>query len=128
MLIPFLLFQLGYAALTDCNVSSVLRPTFLSATPEVPAYNKDITFVVNAVVPNPVAWLTATYSVVSAYNGWTALNITEPVTTPLFQNASWNYSFAWPTRMFGSFVTDIRLNINDDNYLCLHHETIIPWF
>jgi hypothetical protein len=128
MLIPFLLIQLCYASLTDCNVSSILRPTFLSATPEVPKHNQNLTFVVNAAVPDPVAWFDATYSIVSAYNEWTALNITEPVTTPLFQNSSWTYTFAWPTRMSGAFVTDIRLNINGENYLCLHHETIIPWF
>jgi len=128
MLIPFLLFQLGYASLTNCNTSSIFRPTFLSATPEVPVYNQNLTFVVHAPVPDPFAWANATYTILSAYNGWQTLNYTENVTEPLFQNASWTYLFAWPTRMFGSFVTKIQLNLNDENYLCLQHDTTIPWF
>jgi hypothetical protein len=126
-LLPFVL-----GALTDCNTSSVLRPSYLAASPEVPVYDKNVTFTVqlDAGYPNFEAFHNATLTLLTSYNGWPVLNSTAPLEPNMtyFQNASWIYKFTWPTRLSGSYITKAELKVEDETYLCLQHNVTIPWF
>jgi hypothetical protein len=132
MVFAFFLVPFVFGALTNCNTSSRMTPTFLSATPGIPVYHQNITFAVklDAGYPNFEAFHNATLTLLSSYNGWPVLNSTTPIDTsvPYFQNASWQYQFTWPTRLAGSYVTKAQLFVEDENYLCLQHTVAIPWF